>query len=121
MSASRTAVKACMWKRALNPLPTNPMRRGGWDMEEGERERVRGEKGASAAEGAVGGVDLAVFHAELRERGVGAAVPARQHPFPMYCRSSIPIFVDQNPDAVRSRKRLKNATPGRMASVALAG
>ncbi len=28
-SASRTAVKACMWKRALNPLPTNPMRRAG--------------------------------------------------------------------------------------------
>ena len=40
------------------------------------------------------------------------------HPFhsgtitlPMYCRSSTPILLDQNPPAVRSRKLLKNATP----------
>jgi hypothetical protein len=31
-----------MWKRALNPLPTNPMRRGGWGM---NGERVRGREG----------------------------------------------------------------------------
>jgi len=30
---------------------------------------------------------------------------------PMYCRSSTPILLDQNPEAVRSRKLLKKATP----------
>src|SRR6266436_1790110 len=30
---------------------------------------------------------------------------------PVYCRSSTPTLLDQKPEAVRSRNRLKNATP----------
>src|SRR6266487_734768 len=40
---------------------------------------------------------------------VGQPFHSSTNTLPRYCRSAIPIFVDQNPLAVRSRKLLKNA------------
>src|SRR6266487_6505860 len=41
--------------------------------------------------------------------------------FPMYRRSCTPLRLEKNPDAVRSRNRLKNATPAASSGFALAG
>src|SRR5258708_34743273 len=38
-----------------------------------------------------------------------------------YCRSVTPILLDQNPEAARSRKLLKKATPAENAGFAFAG
>ena len=48
---------------------------------------------------------------ELLQRLVRTALPLGDDMLPMYCRSSTPILLEQNPLAVRSRKLLKKATP----------
>ena len=50
------------------------------------------------------------FTPELFKRRVGQPFHSSTNMLPWYCRSAIPIFVVQNPLAVRSRKLLKNAT-----------
>src|SRR5450759_2507454 len=107
-----------MWKRALKPLPTKPMPRRSVLMSFAERVAVSSSIGREAL---LAPVELRVRHAQFRERGRRAPVPVGRERLPSYLRSFNPNLLDQNPDAVISRKRLKKLTPSAIAGVARSG
>src|SRR5688500_1458180 len=123
-SPSRTPTHPWMWKRALNPLPTNPTpNRPSLDF------FMRSSpKGVDVSSSLVS--HLPYPASQHRVLPPPASPPRSQyetpsfaraeggHPFhsgtkvfPLYFRSCTPIALDQNPDAVKSRNELKNATP----------
>ena len=66
------------------------------------------------------GVVLVVY-AYRSKRRLGHPFYSGTTAFPRYCRSFTPISLDQNPEAVRSRKLLKKVTPGCISGLARAG